>query len=60
MKKLLVNFSEAEYTALRQAAFARQVSIAELVREAVDATYGTEHHEVARPGRPPRSRRGEE
>jgi hypothetical protein len=60
MKRLLINFSDAEYTALRQAAFARHTAIAELVREAVDAVYRTEHGEVARPGRPPRPRRNAE
>jgi hypothetical protein len=51
--RIVVTLSDDEYAALHRAADARRVSIAELVRAAIDAAHGTDHEEIPRPGRKP-------
>lgn len=56
MQRLMLTLSDAEYEALRRAAFERRVPMAELIREALDAALGTDHREIGRPGRKPSSK----
>jgi hypothetical protein len=53
VKTFVLKLSEAEHEALRRLAYERRVSLAKLVREAVDEAYGTEHSEIRGPGRSP-------
>ncbi len=54
MKRLLVSLSDAQHAALRRLAYERETTIAELIREALDHTFGTDHGEIRRRGRQPR------
>lgn len=47
-----ITLSATEHEALRRLAFERRTSIAELIRDAIDAAYGTTHDEIREPGRP--------
>lgn len=51
MQSLNIILSDTEHATLRRLAFERRLSIAELIRQAVDAAYGTEHAEIVGPGK---------
>ena len=51
MKRLLVSLSDAQHATLRRLAYERETTIAELIREALDRTYGTDHGEIRKRGR---------
>jgi hypothetical protein len=51
MYRFNLSISDNEHEKLRQLAFERRVTIAKLVREAIDATYGTNDDEIPAPGR---------
>ena len=53
MQRMMITLSDVEYEALRTAAFTRRVPMVEVIREALDALLGTDHHEIGRPGRQP-------
>jgi hypothetical protein len=53
MVRMNLTLSDHEHEALRRLAFERRLSIAELIRLAVDQAYGTDHDEITGPGRRP-------
>jgi len=57
MQRLIVTIGQDEYETLRRLAYERRVSIAEVVREAIDAVHGTHHRDVPKPGRGPQKER---
>lgn len=54
MQRIMLTVSDNEHETLRQLSFERRVPMAQLVRDAIDAAYGTEQSEVGPPGRRPR------
>lgn len=54
IQRMMISLSDNEYDTLRRLAYERHTSIAKLVREALDAAYGTQHDEIQPPGRKPR------
>ena len=53
MQRIMLTVSDDEYETLRRLAFERRVPLAKLIREAIDAAYGTNDEEIQRPGRKP-------
>ena len=47
MKKTMIYLSEETHEGLRKLAFERRVSIAELIRQAVDVVYGEDIEDIA-------------
>ena len=54
MQRIMLTVSDNEHETLRRLSFERRVPMAQLVRDAIDAAYGTEQSEVGPPGRRPR------
>ena len=57
MPRMMVTLSDNEYETLRRISFERRVPVAKLVRQAVDAVYGTNDDEIGPPGRKPKEKR---
>ena len=58
MQRMMVTLSDDEYETLRRLSFERRVPVAKLVRQAIDAAYGTHDDEIGPPG--PRAKEREE
>ena len=54
MHRITLLLSDDEYEVLRRLSFERRLSLAKLIRDAVDRAYATEHEEIQRPGRQPK------
>jgi len=50
---MVLVISDNEHETLRRLAFERRVAMAQLIRDAIDAMYGTNDEEIERPGRKP-------
>ncbi len=48
----LLSLSEAEHTTLRRLSYERDMPISKLIRDAIDAAYGTDQDGIRPPGRP--------
>jgi len=54
MRRIMLTVSDNEHETLRRLSFERRVSIAELIRQALDDRYGSDHAEIGPPGRRPK------
>jgi hypothetical protein len=52
MERFMVTLSDDEVVVLRRLAYERRTPMAKLIREAIDAQYGTSDAEIPPPGRP--------
>ena len=50
MQRIMLTLSDNEYEVLRRLSYERRVPVAKLVREALDAAYGTNDDEIRPPG----------
>lgn len=56
MQRMILVISNNEDETLRRLALEQGVSMAKLIRNAIDAMYGTNDEEIERPGRKPAKR----
>lgn len=56
MQRMMVTLSDHEYETLRRLAYEQRLSLAQLIRQALDAAYGTNHDEIGPPGRRPQEK----
>lgn len=53
MQRMVLVISDNEHETLRRLAYEERVPMAQLIRNAIDAMYGTNDEEIERPGRKP-------